>query len=455
MVGGLARVICALAPARPGAVSGAGMARRFVMALAWVAMSASTARAEMPARLSVAGQGGCPTAAALARALERLHPALRAEVDGGAAARVEVLDRGGGYEVRAAGRTRRLEDVGRRCSERATAAALAVTLILDPPTAPPPEEPEGPLAPRETPPAAAADGTGPANAAPSSPAGGAPSPPTGGAPSRPASAAPSSSPASAGASPPASAAPSPPASTAAPSTPPAAPAPTGTRSPPVSVGSPAAVAAAAPASTNAAAAGTPAIASAPAPAASPPAGVARPASRPARARPTRIELEASGVVDGAPSAAGAASEVTGGAALRLAVGGRYVAGALGLAGLAPATATSSAIDVRVVRIPFDLSVRLVLPLGRVELGSDVGLALAVLQLSAAALSGAVTNTRLDVGVRIAPFAHIELTRRLALVLGLQMIVSFAPYELDVQPIGKIATTPRLWLGGGLGLAVRL
>jgi hypothetical protein len=36
-----------------------------------------------------------------------------------------------------------------------------------------------------------------------------------------------------------------------------------------------------------------------------------------------------------------------------------------------------------------------------------------------------------------------------------MIVSFAPYDLVVTNLGQIATTPRLWLGGGLGLAARL
>ncbi|MGZ3443755.1 MAG: hypothetical protein ACXVDD_29745, partial [Polyangia bacterium] len=172
-------------------------------------------------------------------------------------------------------------------------------------------------------------------------------------------------------------------------------------------------------------------------------------------RPSRIDLELGGTVDGAPAVGSAAAEVTGGAALRLAVGGRFVAGTVGFAGLAPATASSSGVDVTVVRIPFDAGVRLVLPLGRVELGADVGLALAILQLSAPALDGASTNTRLDVGARIAPFARVGLTPRWSLVLGLQMIVSFAPYELDVQPVGKIATTPRLWLGGGLGVAVRL
>ena len=105
-----------------------------------VALSA-VARAEMPPRVSVGGDGACPTAPSVARALTELHPTLA--TDGGV--RVEVLDRGATYEVRADGRVRTLADPARRCGERATAAALAVTLMLDPPSPPPPatDEPPG------------------------------------------------------------------------------------------------------------------------------------------------------------------------------------------------------------------------------------------------------------------------------------------------------------------------
>src|SRR5438270_7433912 len=130
---------------------------------------AAVARAEMPSRVSVGGAGSCPSAASVARALARLHPTLG--TDGGVS--VDVVDRGATYEVRADGRVRTLADPARRCSERATAAALAATLLLDPPSAPSPEivdEPAGPLAPRETPPpatpAAPATPTPPAPATP-------------------------------------------------------------------------------------------------------------------------------------------------------------------------------------------------------------------------------------------------------------------------------------------------
>jgi len=342
--------------------------RRLVALLVLVA--APAVRAEMPARVAVAGEGECPAPAALARALERLHPALRID-DGGV--RVDVFDRGAGYEVRAGERARTLDDPARRCGERATAAALAVTLLLDPPSPPPPEEPVGPLAPRETPPVAK--------------------------------------------------------EAEAPRAEPARVEPARVEPPRV----------------ESARVEPALVATRRAPSAS---------SAPSR-RPSRIDLELVGLVDGAPALASAAAEVTGGAALRLAVGGRYVAGTFGFTGLAPATATTDGIDVRVVRLPFDAGVRLHLPFGRVEPGVDAGLSLAILQLSAPSLDGAGTNTRLDVGARIAPFLRIGLTARLALTLGLQMVVSFAPYDLVVAGLPQFATTPRLWLGGGVGLAARL
>ncbi len=344
------------------------------VAIAIALTAAATASADMPARLTVAGQGECPTAAALARALERLHPTLRAEVGDGAG--VEVVDGGASYEVRAAGSVRRLDDAGRRCSERATAAALAATLLIDPPTAPledadsPPGTPDGadgPLAPRETP--------GPASARPVT-------------------------------------------------TPAAAVAP--------SRGQPARVE----------------------PANVEPANVVKRPVAPAPRLVSRIELELVGVFDGAPAIGSAASEVTGGAALRLTVGGRHFAGTFGISGLAPATATSASVDVTVSRIPFDTGLRLIAGDGRYQIGADVGLVATLLQLSAPALDQSTTSTRLDVAVRLAPFLRVGLTKRLALVAGAQMAVSFAPFDLVVGTT-RIATTPRLWLGGGLGLVAGL
>lgn len=360
------------------------MERRALVVIAGMAL-ATAARAEMPARLVVVGGGDCPTAAEVARALGKLHPAVRVTVAGGEGARVEVSDRGGAYEVRAGDKVRRSEDAARRCGERATAAAVAVTLMLDPPVAPPPEEPEGPLAPRSSEPA-----TAPAPATTTAPPPTTPSPPTTPAPT---------------------------------ATAPVAPVP-------------------------------PVVAPAPTIAPAPAVALARPRPKPG-ARALRLELELGGIVDGAPAIGDAAAEASGGAALRLAVGGRNLAGTIGVEGLAPVDANTAGVTVNVTRVPIDAGVRLALPLGRWELGGDVGVSLAILRLSAPALADATSSTRLDVGARLAPWLRLGISSRVAVQLGVQMVVSFAPYDLVVAPLGKIGTTPRVWLGAGLGLVVRL
>jgi hypothetical protein len=388
------------------------MVRGLAGALALV-IGATAARADMPSRLSVFGAGfgdgdsGCPTATALAHELSRLHPALHADVDGGGL-RVDVADLGRRYEVRVGGRRRQLDDPRRRCGERATAAALAVTLLLAPPTLPAAPDDDEPAAPRQSPP------NPPPRQSPPSPQ-------------------PRQSP------------PSPPPRQSPPSPPPR-------QSPP----NPQPAAQTATAATTTA---QPPTRAAQTTDAETPRGLRHDETAGGTtARPRRslhVDLEASGIVDGAVASGGARSEVTGGGALRLVLGGRYVAGALGITGLAPVTLTASDVTVRVVRVPFDADLRLILPLGRLELSLDIGLALAILQLSATPLQNAATSTRLDVGARLAPQARFWLTSRLALVLGMQIVVSFAPYDLVVAPSATpITTTPRLWLGGNVGLAVR-
>ena len=413
------------------------MGRALLVGLA-IALVPAPARADMPAHLTVAGEGACPAARAVARELGRLHPQLRVDLDGDGV-RVEVADRGARYEVRAAGGARRLEDGARRCAERATAAAVAATLLFDPPALPAaaaPDDGAGPLAPRESPePAPRAAASGPAAAAAPSPNATQPSPTLSPNATRPSPTL------------------SPNATRPSPTLSPNAPRPSPTRpmqAPPAMTTLPP------PATTPPSPTAPPPSATrAPAVTATPTLTRARPSS-PSWRRPSRIELELVGVVDGAPGLDTAAAEVTGGASLRLAVGGRYVAGTFGFTGLAPATATSAGVAVDVVRIPFDAGVRLAAPLGRVEPAVDLGLALTILQLSAPALPDTATNTRLDVGARLAPSVRVALTARLALVFAAQMIVSFAPYDLVVNPSQptKIGTTPRLWLGGGLGLAAR-
>jgi hypothetical protein len=321
-----------------------------VVFVVFVVFLVGPAGAQLPSSLWVNGEGVCPNAAAVAQVLARLHPDLSLAADGPVA---EVRDLGGAYEVRAGGESRRLDDPRRRCGERAAAAALAITLLLDPPVGPPDEptpkvEEERPL------------------------------------PSR---------------------------------TIPSLVAPQPTRA----LAEPARVTQAVPSRSR---------------------------------RPSRIELELAGVVDGAPAIASSVDLVTGGGSLRLAVGGRYVAAVAGVSGLAPASARPASVEVTVARVPFDVGLRLVAPLGRVDLGGDLGLGLAILRIEAKNLVAAEASTRLDVGARAALWLRVWLTSRVALQLAGQLAVSFAPYDLVVQPADRIATTPWLWAGGALGIVAR-
>jgi hypothetical protein len=378
--------------------------------IGWVA--GAVARAELPSWVTVAGDGQCPTTAALARALESLHPGLHAGPDGdGDGARVEIVDEGATYRVRAGGSERQLRDAARRCDQRATAAAVAATLLLDPPSV----------------------RIGEANAIDNRP-------------SRLSTREPGRT------------------SVTEPDDRPRDPRPsqlaraTAKALPPPAAATPAAAtpAAATPAAATRAAA-TPATPAAATPAAATPAAatVVTTSAAPAqRRRPSRIELELSGVVEGAAATGGGLGMVSGGGALRVAVGGRHVAATLGVAGLAPATSARAGVNIELERVPFDVGVRLALPFTGGEAGADVALVLALLRLDAPALDGAVPNVRLDAGARVSGWLRFWLTRRLALQLDAQLAVSFAPYDLVAQPLGVIAATPRLWLGGGAGMVVR-
>jgi hypothetical protein len=410
-----------------------------------VLVVASGARAEMPERLRVAGASECPTVAAVARALARLHPALRietgdgarGEVGDGAGERVEVVDRGHGYEVRAATGVRRLSDGRRRCRERATAAALALTLLLDPP----------PLPSRAD--ADYDDEPAPPSATPRDRAGAPRSPATasGDATSR------NNAPALDNAPPRDNAPPSNDATARNNATSNNATAPQSAVSDRAAAPSTGVAGNSASASKNAAAGDyATARSSAAADGTERAAVVARRRAATPRRGPPRLELELTGVVDGAADSSPA---VSGGGAARIAVGGRHFAGTVGLEGLAPVTAHVGMIGFDLARVPFDGGLRVVLPLRRLELGGDIGVALAILRLSAPALAQASPSTRLDVGARFAAWLRLWVAARLGIQLGAQMVVSFAPYDLTAKPEGKIGTTARIWLGGGAGLVVKL
>lgn len=198
---------------------------------------------------------------------------------------------------------------------------------------------------------------------------------------------------------------------------------------------------------------TPPVPAPPPPSPPPPSSLPPPPPPPAPAPTTwpRLlrDLEVDGLVEATTDAG--TSGVAGGGALRFALGARYVAGSIGAAGLSPSTIPLGDVAARLVRVPIDLGVRAQLPLGRVDLGAEAGVAAAVLVVEGENLATARRTIGVEPAARAALFARVWLHPRVALVAGAQLLVSLRPYRLLVEPSEVVGTTPRLWLGGRLGL----
>ena len=103
---------------------------------------------------------------------------------------------------------------------------------------------------------------------------------------------------------------------------------------------------------------------------------------------------------------------------------------------------------------FPLSVALTARRGigeRFALSGAAGAALVPLTLRGEALDGGSRATRLDAGVRLALELRMRATRRLSPFLDAHVEVFPRAYQLDVAPLGTVASTGRLWVGASLGL----
>jgi hypothetical protein len=172
-----------------------------------------------------------------------------------------------------------------------------------------------------------------------------------------------------------------------------------------------------------------------------------------RARP-QLEVELAGLVAGAPRTSPDNDLVSGGGSLRAVLHARYVGGSLGVEGLAPAVMSFGTVKVRLWRVPIDLSLRGLLPLGGIELAADVGVAFTILGTEGLGLFQTHSATRFDPGVRAALAARFWLTRHLGLALGIESTVSFQRFPLALGS-SEIGSTPIVWLAGSAGLAVRI
>jgi hypothetical protein len=178
----------------------------------------------------------------------------------------------------------------------------------------------------------------------------------------------------------------------------------------------------------------------------------RPAKPPWTPRWVPAELEVGGVFAASP---GTGAALTGGGAVRVFFGSRYVGGVLSAAGLAPFTLHFANAGARITRVPFELGVRGRLPLRRVTLSLDATLVLGALITQGVEITPSASARRLEVGVALTARAEYWVTPRLAPFLQLAFEGIPSAYDFTVPGGATVGSSPKIWLTTTAGLAVRL
>jgi len=167
-----------------------------------------------------------------------------------------------------------------------------------------------------------------------------------------------------------------------------------------------------------------------------------------------VQLEIGGVFDAAPRSV-SNSLFSGGAQVRLFVGARYVGAVVGIAGLSPTTLQVTGARARLARVPIDLAVRGQLRRGRLALSLDAGVVIAIQITNGLDVAPSLEETRMEVGVRIAAKVEYWAWKRVAPFIAIQGEYVPVPSDLVLPAAGIVGTTPQFWVGGALGLALRL
>jgi len=161
----------------------------------------------------------------------------------------------------------------------------------------------------------------------------------------------------------------------------------------------------------------------------------------------------SGRIDGATAGrAPSTTTVAVGGDLRGAIGRRWL-GLVATAGVLTATtARFSAVPVRQQRFPLSLGLTAVRGVaGGIELAGDLALALSPFTVRGQGLVDASSELRLDVGARAAAAIRFaNLVKHSVLFAEIHAEMYPRPYNLDVEPLGGIGITSKLWLGAAAG-----
>jgi hypothetical protein len=152
---------------------------------------------------------------------------------------------------------------------------------------------------------------------------------------------------------------------------------------------------------------------------------------------------------------GSSATIASGLELRASLRNQSVGVAVGAAIFAPVVWELSGVLVSAQRFPSHLGLRLHLPVPPLELNLDLGVAAALFTLHALEATGEPLATRVDVGPRIALTTHFETSRGLAPYVGVQVEYFPQAYHIDVEPVGRLGSTPKLWVGLSLGASLAL
>jgi len=110
---------------------------------------------------------------------------------------------------------------------------------------------------------------------------------------------------------------------------------------------------------------------------------------------------------------------------------------------------------QLLRAPAVLFVGLLWRVSRVELGPSVGLAVDFLTARGRGLAASERIWRVNLGAQVGLDARYFLSERWALAARVDASVYPRAYTLRVEPQGREAHTPRIWLSAQLGVLVRV
>jgi hypothetical protein len=139
--------------------------------------------------------------------------------------------------------------------------------------------------------------------------------------------------------------------------------------------------------------------------------------------------------------------------LQVAAGARWL-GVVATAGILSATEGQfSSVAVRQQRFPFSVAIQARRTVRQhLALTGAAGAALVPITLRAERIENPQSATRLDAGFRLAAGGLYRATPRLAVFVDFHAEIFPRAYEIDVDPIGDVGSTGRLWLGASIGLA---